>query len=265
MAVGWRLTYPDSTLPWPIPLTAVNLIADFEQGPRGGVALRTYLCSAGVPTIGWGETATDKATPGGRCTKEQADRWLLEDITQRTAQVRALLKRHADPYQLGAMVSLAYNIGVGAFAKSTVLKAFNRGDLAAAGRAFRLWNKAKVKGVLTELPGLTRRRAAEEALFLTPDPETTAQELMPQAVATESSMAASPIAQAGTLTAGAGVVSVLAEAGAQLGTVTPVLEQAKGAVQVLGVPPEWILPALLLAAGGLIVWHRWKQRTGGWA
>jgi hypothetical protein len=61
------------------------------------------------------------------------------------------------------------------------------------------------------------------------------------------------------------VVSVLAAAGEQLGTVTPVLEQAKGAVQVLGVPPEWILPVLLLAAGGLVVWYRWKQRTGGWA
>lgn len=259
------MQYPDPALPWPIPLAAVGLIAEFEQGPRGGVALRTYLCPAGVPTIGWGETDPDKAVPGGRCTKEQADQWLLDDLAQRTAQARALLKRHADPHQLGAMVSLAYNIGMANFAKSTVLKAFNRGDLAAAGRAFRLWNKAKVKGVLTDLAGLTRRRAAEEALFLTPDPETTAVELMPQAVASESNMAASPIVQAGTVTAGAGVVSVLAEAGAQLGTVTPVLEQAKDAVQVLGVPPEWVLPALLLAAGGLIVWHRWKQRSGGWA
>ena len=257
--------YPDSTLPWPIPITAVGLIADFEQGPRGGVALKTYRCAAGVPTIGWGETDPDKATMGGRCTKEQADRWLLDDITQRTAQVRALLKRHAEPYQLGAMVSLTYNIGVGAFAKSTVLKAFNRGDVAAAGRAFRLWNKAKVNGVLTELAGLTRRRAAEEALFLTPDPETAGPESMPQAVAAESSIAASPIAQAGTLTAGAGVVSVLAEAGAQLGTVTPVLEQAKGVIGMLGIPPGWLLPALLVAAGLAVVWHRYRQRAGGWA
>lgn len=256
---------PDPKLPWPIPLAAVGIIAEREQGPRGGVALRTYKCPAGVYTIGWGETDADKARPGATCTQEEADRWLLEDLQERTVQVKALLKVHAEPNQLGALVSLAYNIGIGALAGSTVLKRHNAGDHDAAARAFALWNKARVKGVLTVLPGLTSRRAAEAALYLTPEPEAQP-ERMPQAVAGESSIAASPIAQAGTVTAGAGALSLLQEVRGQAAPVGAALDQAKGiVVGTLGVPPEWFLPVLLVAAGAAVLYWRWKQRAGGWA
>ena len=56
--------------------------------------------------------------------------------------------------QFDAMVSLAYNIGAGAFLKSTLLKKVNAGDFAGAGEEFLRWNKAGGKEVL----GLTRRR-----------------------------------------------------------------------------------------------------------
>jgi lysozyme len=64
--------------------------------------------------------------------------------------------------QFSAMVSLCYNIGPGAFAKSSVVKHTNAGDTAKAASSFLLWNKAGGK----ELPGLTRRREAEKKLFL---------------------------------------------------------------------------------------------------
>ena len=70
--------------------------------------------------------------------------------------------------QLGAMVSLAYNIGVGQpggaadFADSTVRRRFLAGDLAGAANAFRLWRFAGGR----ELPGLVARREAERAVFL---------------------------------------------------------------------------------------------------
>jgi hypothetical protein len=72
------------------------------------------------------------------------------------------------------------------------LRPQNRGDHAAAARAFGLWNKARVNGKLTELRGLTSRRAAEAALYLRPSDGKPAP--MPQAVAPESRIAASPIA-----------------------------------------------------------------------
>ena len=64
--------------------------------------------------------------------------------------------------QFDAMVSLAYNIGAGAFLKSTLLKKVNAGDFAGAGEQFLRWNKAGGKEVL----GLTKRREREKQLFL---------------------------------------------------------------------------------------------------
>src|SRR5262249_44588252 len=61
-----------------------------------------------------------------------------------------------------------YNIGLGAFVKSTALKRLNAGDRLGAADAIELWNKGHVNGKLVILPGLARRRAAERALFLQP-------------------------------------------------------------------------------------------------
>jgi hypothetical protein len=83
------------------------------------------------------------------------------------------------------MVSLAFNIGLGGFRTSSVLRAHKAGNTSAAANAFGLWNKATVDGKLVEMPGLTRRRAAETALYLTPDAVGHVERAwaMPQAVA----------------------------------------------------------------------------------
>ena len=166
--------YPDRVLPWPIPMAAVALIAEAE-----GCRLNAYRCPAGVPTIGWGET--DGVQMGDSCTQEQADRWLLEDLQERTRAVQALCTSTPSRNELGALVSLAYNIGVAALAGSTALRQHNSGDHLAAARALGLWDKARVGGVLTVLPGLTARRAREMALYLTPDDHTAQPQPIPQA------------------------------------------------------------------------------------
>lgn len=248
---------PDPNLAWPICFAAVVLIAEKE-----GCRLRAYKCPAGIPTIGWGETEGVKM--GMVWTQHQADEALCASLSKRVAQITSILTDHAEPNQLGAMASFQYNIGQAAFAKSTVLKAHNAGDNQAAARAFGLWNKAKINGVATALAGLTARRAAEAALYLKPEPDAPA-EPMAQAVAAESSIAASPIAQSGAVTAGAGIFSIAAAAGENLGTVGTVTKQAKEiATETLGVPADWFLPALLLVVGAVVLWHRAKQRRGGW-
>jgi lysozyme len=63
--------------------------------------------------------------------------------------------------QFDALLSFAYNLGLGNLQRSTLLKQVNAGDLAGAVREFAKWTKAK--GV--ELPGLVRRRTAQRALF----------------------------------------------------------------------------------------------------
>lgn len=255
---------PDPSLPWPIPMSAVALVAEFEA-----CRLRAYRCPAGVWTLGWGET--DGIAPGMVWSQAQADQRFCDSLTAFTHQVQALLKVHAEPNQLGALVSLAYNIGIGAFARSSVLKAHNAGDEQAAARAFGLWNKARVNGVLTVLAGLTRRRATEAALYLTPEPGERV-ERMPQAVAAESSLKASPIAQGGVATVAGGAVAVAP-------TLAPVLEQAEAArsavgalralaeqaQEFLGFPPVALLGVALIVAGWLVVRWRAKQREQGWA
>lgn len=248
---------PDHALPWPIPMAAVALIAEAE-----GCRLTAYRCPAGVPTIGWGET--DGVQMGDSCTQEQADRWLLEDLQERTRAVQALCTRSPARNELGALVSLAYNIGVGALAKSTALRQHNAGQHEAAARAICLWDKARVNGVLTTLPGLTARRAAEQALYLTPDEPRA--EPMPQAVEAESSITTSPIARGGAVAAGAGVLEGLRQMGDSLGGLKAPLDAARSVlVDTLGVPAEWILPAVLIAAGALVVRWRLAQRRQGYA
>lgn len=248
---------PDPSLPWPIPAEAVALIARAE-----GCRLKAYRCPAGVPTCGWGET--EGVRLGMVWTQAEADRRFCESLTEYADKVRAMLTEHATPQQLGALVSLAYNIGLGAFRKSTVLRQHNAGRFDAAARAFGLWNKARVKGVLTELAGLTSRRAAEAAMYLQPDADEP-EVRMPQAVASESSIAASPIARAGATTAGAGLVTGLGaiqEHAGQLGAVTGQLQTIAGHV---GIHPQVLLALVLVAAGCAAMWWRYKQRADGWA
>ena len=255
---------PDPSLPWPVPMEAVALVAEFET-----CRLKAYRCPAGKWTCGWGSTIG--VTPTTVWTQEQADRRFCDDMIDFTADVQAMLTVPPSPYELGAMVSLTYNIGPGnpddpksgGFANSTVRRAHNRGDRAAAARAFALWNKARVNGALTVLNGLTRRRAAEAALYLKEEHQAMK---MPQAVEPESSIAASPIAKSGATVTAAGVVTAAAEAQDQLGVVGGMLAKAREViVGTLGVPTEWFLPALMVIAGVIVVRWRAKQRRDGWA
>lgn len=250
--------YPDRVLPWPIPWGAVELIAASE-----GCRLRAYRCPSGVPTLGWGHT--EGVRMGDICTQHQADLWLVTDLQQRTARVEEMCRRRPTRNELGALVSLAYNVGEAGLRASTVLRQHNAGNTQAAARAFALLNKARVNnGALTTLPGLTARRAREAALYLTPDvyPD----EPLPQAVESESSLAASPIARGGTVAAGVGVLEAVRQAGDSVGWLKPAMEAIRATlVDTLGLPVEWLLPAVLVGAGAVVVHWRLQQRRDGWA
>ena len=259
-------TLPDPALPWPIPLEAVALIAESES-----LRLKAYRCPAGVWTIGWGET--DGVRPGDTCTKQDADRWLLEDLTHRAAKVRAMCAVEPSPNELGAMVSLAYNVGLGnpkdkksgGLANSTVLRQHNAGNSQAASRAFGLWNKARVNGELQVLAGLTARRAREAALYLAPDDDE-APARMPQAVEAESKLTQSPINKGGIAAAGTGVIAVVTQAGESLATMSDPLRKVRELfLDQLGIPADLFLPLVMIGVGCAIIYWRTKQRREGWA
>lgn len=251
-------TKPDPALAWPIDYDdGVLEIAGTES-----CRLKSYLCPAGKWTCGWGETAG--VGPTTVWTQAYADQRFCDSLTERANLVKEACKIEPTKYQLAALVSFAYNYG--GWRTSTVLKRHNVGDFTAAANAFGLVNKytdPKTKK-LAESKGLTARRAREKALYMKPDG---AAYRMPQEVAPESKPMAGPIATGGVTVASAGgFVAALGPLGDHVSSVKTFAANVKGfAVDTLGVPADWFLPGLLIAAGLFIVYWRKKQRDGGWA
>ncbi|WP_337881804.1 lysozyme [Chromobacterium haemolyticum] len=125
-----------------------------------GLKLVAYKCPAGIWTNGYGHTGPD-VTPGMVITQAQADALLARDLSRFEAGVARLVKVPLNQNQFDALVCFSFNLGLGALQGSTLLRLLNAGDYAGAAAQFPRWNKAGGK----ELPGLTRRRAAEQSLF----------------------------------------------------------------------------------------------------
>lgn len=237
----------------------LDLIKSFEGYLRplkdGGCI--AYKCPAGVWTLGWGCTKGIK--PGMTWTRQQATEALRRELAECEAAVTRLVTVPINQHQFDALVSFAYNCGVGALQKSTILRKLNRGDTDGAAAAFMMWNKAKVNGKMTVLRGLTRRRAAERALFLEPLPEAPEPELMPQAVAEPKDN--TNVIVGGTVGATAVAGTIGPEAINQLAPLSSNLVQVKSnAGQIfagvgLGM---WVVPLIIGAAA--IGWLIWKAR-----
>lgn len=134
-----------------------------------GCELKAYLCPANIPTIGYGHTKTVTLADvkrGKPITQNEADRLLALDLAEFEKGVARLVKVPLTDNQFGALVSFAFNVGLGALSSSTLLKKINgRASITEIGKSWLQWDKARVKGVLTPLRGLTIRRQAEFDLF----------------------------------------------------------------------------------------------------
>lgn len=132
------------------------LVKEFE-----GCELEAYSCPAGAWTIGYGHTLS--AAPGMLINEAKAEALLREDLRNAEEVVDQLVEVPINDNQFSALVSFVFNVGPTAFEESTLLRLlnlFNGFEEVAA--QFLRWNKAGDE----ELPGLTRRRHAERALFL---------------------------------------------------------------------------------------------------
>ena len=140
----------------------VGLIKKFE-----GLRLTAYQDVVGVWTIGFGDTGAD-VWPGLTITGDEAVRRLANRLAREfePGVSAAIVGIPTTQGQFDAMVSLAYNIGVGAFRCSSVARFHRAGDHQAAADAFRLWNKAGQR----VLEGLMRRREDERRLYLRDGP-----------------------------------------------------------------------------------------------
>jgi lysozyme len=232
----------------------LDLIKDFEGYLRplkdGGCI--AYRCPAGVWTIGWGCTKGVKA--GMTWTKQQAVEGLRRELAECEAAVTRMVTAPIHQHQFDALVSFAYNCGIGALQKSTILRKLNRGDVEGAAAAFEMWNKATVNGKRVVLRGLARRRAAEKALFLTP-PDDAEPEPMAQKVEEPASVSPGAAAVGGTGLIGGG--ALLADPAGV--TSTAVAVKANAGQLLSGVDLiTWGVPVLIVA--GVLAFLWWSRK-----
>jgi lysozyme len=164
-----------------VPQAAIDLIRSFEGIPDGDpstVNIDPYIDPVNIWTVGWGhaivhngrfmkgeaDRAEVKALYPEGITKEQAVALLQADLVDTGRDVLAAVAVELNDNEFSALLSFTFNLGIGNLRSSTLLKLLNAGDRAGAADQFPRWNRAGGR----ELLGLTRRRAAERALFLQP-------------------------------------------------------------------------------------------------
>ena len=224
------------------------IVKEFE-----GLRLKAYKCPAAVWTIGYGHTSAAGApivNPDLVITKDEAEEVLERDMEQYEEGVRKYVKVDLTQGQFDALVDFAYNAGVGALAKSTLLKKVNAEKFDEVPAEFMKWTKGGGK----ELPGLVRRRRAEVKLWRgldtekpVPVDEARAEPDQPKA---SKSIVQSREANAAVAAGGLGMIAVVQE-------VMPMVREGGDLLGSFS-PTVLILFVIIAAAGA--VWYFRKQR-----
>ena len=251
---------------YPINADGIYLLKDYEKFAKTtkyqtDVATAYWDDLGKVWTIAWGFTLGVRQ--GDKMTLREAEQRLAHELEEDyVAPIIRACTYPPNANELAAMACFAWNIGMGwegkvkprgakdGFRQSTVLRVHNRGDKAAASRAFGLWNKAGGREVL----GLTRRRAAESVLYLKGRTEHIQ---MPQVVDTESKMTQSPINIAA---AGAGSTSALGLITQFLPAVTTLKDDILVFLPIIGMVAGIVVMALV----SYVIFKRYVQRDQGW-
>lgn len=236
----------------------IELIKEFE-----GFRSKAYKCPAGIWTVGYGHTSAAGEPKVGSLTtvtKEEGERILRRDLNQFEDAVDDAVRVDLNSNQFSALVSFTYNVGEGAFRKSSVLKAVNAKQWDEVPRRMALWNK----GGGRVLPGLVRRRAAEAALFMEPlgvgarklakeehieSRETPDVPMGKAPLKSTTNQAAVAAGAAGSIAAVADISSGAARTAENAGTIWG----------VFGVWAAWIALAVVLLAVGWIIYERIKK------
>ena len=236
----------------------IALIKEFE-----GVRLDSYRDSVGVWTVGYGHTAACGEPipgPGVKITSAQADAALRKDLGKFENGVTNLVTAKLEQCQFDALVSFAFNVGLGSLAKSTLLKKVNAGKFSQVPAEFLKWDRAGGRA----LPGLTRRRHAEAAMFAkahgaepTNEEESSAEPDLPTP---SKSMAQSK----------EGNTAVVSGALASAGAASQVVDQVQQAndamsavMDLLHKPSFWVLVLIIGAAGAIWYWRRRRLQEEG--
>lgn len=226
----------------------LDTVKEFE-----GLRLKAYKCPANVWTIGYGHTSSAGSpivTSDLEITREAAEEILKKDMGQYEDGVSKYVKVGLTQGQFDALVDFAYNAGVGALAKSTLLKKVNAGKFDEVPAEFMKWTKGGGK----ELPGLVRRRRAEVKLWRGLEEDIpvskTQSRFQPDQPKASKSIVQSKEANAAVAAGGLGTIAVVQE-------VMPLVKEGGDLLGSLS-PTVLILVVIIAAAGA--VWYFRKQR-----
>lgn len=142
-------------------MTAISIAAGLVRQFEGCQLQAYHDVGRGVMTIGWGHTGKD-VHEGLIWTQAQADAALVTDLQDAAIAAHGIVKTKATDRQLGALISLCFNVPASDLATSDLLASFNKGDWASAVRQWIRWDHANHE----EKKGLLRRRLIEAATYL---------------------------------------------------------------------------------------------------
>lgn len=129
---------------------------------REGVRTKAYQDTKGIWTIGIGHTSMagpPEVHPGLEITRQQVDEIFARDVVKYEQAVLRAIKKPMEQHEFDAYVSLCYNIGPSAFARSSTVRYFNEGDKERAASTILMWNRP---------PEVQGRRRTEYDQFRTP-------------------------------------------------------------------------------------------------
>jgi lysozyme len=224
------------------------LVKEFE-----GLRLKAYKCPAAVWTIGYGHTSAAGApivSADMLISKENAEEILQRDMVQYEDGVRKLVTVGLTQGQFDALVDFAYNAGVGALQKSTLLKKVNAEKFDEVPAEFMKWTKGGGK----ELPGLVRRRRAEVKLWRGLETEKPVcndeARAEPDLPVPKKSIMQSKEANGAVIAGGAGAIAVVQE-------VMPIVKEGGNILSAMS-GTALVCLVIMVAAGA--IWYFRRQR-----
>lgn len=217
----------------------------------------------GTLTIGYGHTSAagePKVVPGMKITKAEAEQIFRRDVQKFATQVDALVTREVTQNQFDALVAFAYNVGIGAFTTSTLLKRVNAGQFDKVPAEFMKW--VNQNGEL--VPGLVNRRRAEVAVWR----GITSDSVAPVSTSVDVPQPEKPVSKSRIANAsvGVGLMGGL-EVANQFNTAVATASATHDSVGILTVltrsPTFWIALVILALAAAIWYWrHQMLQETG---
>lgn len=224
------------------------LVKEFE-----GLRLKAYKCPAAVWTIGYGHTSaagSPMVTSDIEITRDAAEEILKKDMVQYEEGVRKYVKVDLTQGQFDALVDFAYNAGVGALQKSTLLKKVNAEKFDEVPAEFMKWTKGGGK----ELSGLVRRRRAEVKLWRGLETEKPVcndeARAEPDLPVPKKSIMQSKEANGAVIAGGAGAIAVVQE-------VMPIVKEGGDMLSAMS-GTALVCLVIMVAAGA--IWYFRKQR-----